>query len=217
MTVFVYSENREKMTEPYVIESPGNERKSELAKPIKNESESTNSNKLVWIRIIVAYILILSFTLFLIGALCFGLGLIKRTSDPLTCTPDLKNILLRIEELERKAQLYERYVPFNHDLVRCLIKDQISCVAIINDSFFNLFGILIIFSQQENIKYIDYSSKGRPRSKRQIDRQLIEDGVPIEFERGKNETRSTEGLRIYDSWYQKSNSIPISRNGRYRS
>lgn len=124
MTVFVYSENREKMTEPYLIESRGNEMKSELAKTIKDESESTNSNKIVWIRIIVAYILILSFTLFSIGALCFGLGLIKRTSGPLTCSPDLNNILLRIEELERKAQLYERYVPINHELVRYLfIKD----------------------------------------------------------------------------------------------
>ena len=152
MTVFVYSENHEKMTEPYLIESPGNERKSELAKPIKNESESTNSNKLVWIRIIVAYILILSFTLFLIGALCFGLGLIKRTSDPLTCTPDLKNILLRIEELERKAQLYERYVPFNHDLVRCLIKDQISCVAII--LFLIYLVSLLLFSHNRKISSI---------------------------------------------------------------
>ena len=131
MTVFVYSENREKMTEPYVIECPENERKSEFAKPIKNESESANSNKIVWIRIIVAYILILSFTLFSIGAFYFGLGLIKRTSDPLTCSPDMKNILLRIEELERKAQLYERYMPINHELVRyVIIKDQISCVVI---------------------------------------------------------------------------------------
>ena len=79
-------------------------------------------------------------------------------------------------------------------------------------------SIQIKFSTlQENSKYVDYLNNRSLRSKRQIDRQLIEDGVPIEFDRGKNESRATEGLRIYDSWYQKSNSIPISRNGRYRS
>ena len=70
---------------------------------------------------------------------------------------------------------------------------------------------------QESLRSIDYSNNHHLRSKRQIDRQLIEDGVPIVYDEGKNQTRATEGLRIYDSWYQKSNSIPISRNGRYRS
>ena len=55
------------------------------------------------------------------------------------------------------------------------------------------------------------------RFKRQIERQLISDGVPIEVKKGAlgvNET-SSEGLRIYDSWYQNSNSIPLSsRYGR---
>ena len=65
------------------------------------------------------------------------------------------------------------------------------------------------------------------RSKRQIERQFSasrEDGVPIvlnegssaESEGGSSSGReNTEGLRIYDAWYQNSNSIPpASRSGR---
>ena len=62
------------------------------------------------------------------------------------------------------------------------------------------------------------------RYKRQIERQLIQDGIPIvlnEGHLGENGTvsadsrKNTEGLRIYDSWYQNANSIPPSmRNGR---
>ena len=60
------------------------------------------------------------------------------------------------------------------------------------------------------------------RSKRQIERQLIQDGVPIVLNQGdvsedesdsENDRKNTEGLRIYDSWYQSSNSIPISARG----
>ena len=64
------------------------------------------------------------------------------------------------------------------------------------------------------------------RSKRQIERQFIENGVPIVLNEGASggnaslssqSRKNTEGLRIYDSWYQNSNTIPLSsRRGRYR-
>ena len=78
-------------------------------------------------------------------------------------------------------------------------------------------------------KKLDLGSKTsiHNRSKRQIERQFSasrEDGVPIVLNEGSSaeaEARvssgreNTEGLRIYDAWYQNSNSIPpASRSGR---
>ena len=78
---------------------------------------------------------------------------------------------------------------------------------------------------QANLETGRYKINRGNRSKRQIERQLIQDGVPIVLNEGAsgdnatlsaNNRQDTEGLRIYDSWYQNSNSIPLSsRRGRY--
>ena len=79
---------------------------------------------------------------------------------------------------------------------------------------------------QANLQTVRNKFNRGNRSKRQIERQLIQDGVPIVLNEGasgdnattsSNNRKNTEGLRIYDSWYQNSNSIPLSsRRGRYR-
>jgi len=185
MTVIGYDNSREKLSEPYTVIPHENNMTNIPVKMKKTEVDSANNSKVFWIKITGIYLVLFSLTICVIGTLGYGHRISNKISDNCRCSSNSKEILLRIEELERKINSFEKYSTTANAYVL-----------------------------QENSKYVDYSNDRSLRSKRQIDRQLIEDGVPIEFDRGKNESRATEGLRIYDSWYQKSNSIPISRNGR---
>ena len=111
MTVFVNNEVRGKMTEPYLSKTQFNDMTEIPLNTNKTEEKSSNNTKIFWIKITGIYFVLFSLTICLIGTLGFGHRILNKISDTCSCSIDSKNIILRIEELERKIKSYETYAP----------------------------------------------------------------------------------------------------------
>ena len=113
MTVFVYNETREKPTEPYLIKNSNIDVTNMSANEKERETGSVNTSKLFWIKVTGIYLLLFSLTICVIGTLGYGYRLTNRISNHCSCAIDSEGIILRIEELERRLNIYEKYVPIN--------------------------------------------------------------------------------------------------------
>ena len=109
MTVFSYNKSREKIIEPCVVMPHENIMTNIPAKMNKMEVESRNNSKIFWIKITGIYLILFSLTICGIGTLGYGHRFLNRKSDTCSCSSNSNDILLRIEELERKVNSFEKY------------------------------------------------------------------------------------------------------------
>ena len=109
MTVIGYDNSREKLSEPYSVIPHENNMTNIPVKMKKTEVESANNSKVFWIKITGIYLVLFSLTICVIGTLGYGHRILNKISDNCRCSSNSKEILLRIEELERKINSFEKY------------------------------------------------------------------------------------------------------------
>ena len=115
MTVMGYDNNREKLPAPYTVIPHENNMTNIPAKMNTTDVEPANNSKVFWIKITGIYLILFSLTICVIGTLGYGHRFLSRSSDSCHCSSDSKDILLRIGELERKVNSFEKFYATAND------------------------------------------------------------------------------------------------------
>ena len=113
MTVFVGYEGQQKTKEMYHVTNVKHSDGHVVAPSQGNpeEDEEISASRTFWIRLTWIYLAVFCLTICVIGTIAYGYGLTKRNLSTCTSSADITEILLRIEELERKINIFENSVP----------------------------------------------------------------------------------------------------------
>ena len=75
------------------------------------DDEKLSSSKSLWIRLTGIYLIVLTVTICIIGTIVYLFVLPKVPLNTCNCSTNTKGIFARIEELERKLNLFEKSLP----------------------------------------------------------------------------------------------------------
>jgi hypothetical protein len=114
MTIFVCYPDQHKEKKEYVVNNSYNnaDNATEGSQKILQENKGIEcSSRTVWIRVLWICSIVLSLTICLLATIACRYESTKNDLSSCKCSSDTKRIILRLEELERKVNLYEQSVP----------------------------------------------------------------------------------------------------------